>query len=79
VKFSKEMYEESQKVTYKWYMKLFLYGLIIPNILCHKEHVVVDTFFDRKEMYWRRKIVLHFHYCDGKGYVTQKSFIHTII
>lgn len=71
VKFSEDKYLKSKSVKHKWYMTLFFYGLLIPASLCKKDYAVVDTFFDKKEMYWMYKRVLHFNQSSKKGYVTR--------
>ena len=78
VKFSEEKYRQSQAAQYKWYMRPLLYGLLIPKIFCNKDYAVTDAFFDRKEMYFRYRKVLHFNYIIKSGYVTKLDFIRYI-
>lgn len=73
IRFSEEKYEESQKATYKWYMRFLLYGLLIPRIFCKKDYTVVDVFFDRKEMYMGAEMVLHYNEHVRQGYITYKN------
>lgn len=75
VKLSEEKYLESQKITYKRYKRMLMYGLLVPKIFCKKDYVVTDSFFDRKEMYFRYKVAVHYDRHSNKGYITKKGFI----
>ena len=74
IRFTEEKLESSYLIGYKWYMKPFLYGLLLPSLFCKKEYGVVDAFFDRKEMYWRRKMIIHYCSSNNKAYVTSKLY-----
>lgn len=73
IRFSEDKYVKSQRANYRWYMKPFLYGLLIPGIFCKKDYAVVDAFFDRKEMYFLYKKVFHINRYLNIGYVTYKK------
>ncbi len=68
-----EEHKCSEKTTYKPYMKLFLYGIIVPGFLKRKKIAVVDSFADRKEMYFEAKKVLHFCIISKKGYLSENG------
>lgn len=72
VKYSEEKYQHYQSIIYKRYMRLVLFGLLIPKCFCKKDYAVVDNFFDRKEMYLGVKKALHFNRISKRGYVTFK-------
>lgn len=73
VRFSEEKYLQSQNTVYKWYMRPLLYGLLLPNLFCKKDYVIVDTYFDRKEMYFSYMQVLHINIYSKQGYITYKN------
>lgn len=68
-----ENYMQCNSAPYKSYMRFFIFGQIIPRFLCKKEMCVIDAFFDRKELYWRRKTALHCNFSLNTGYKTEKS------
>jgi len=72
IKFSEEKYHKSDLTRYKWYMRPLLYGLLIPGVFCKKDYTVVDVFFDRKEMYFLYKNVLHYNVNKRTGYYLKK-------
>lgn len=73
-----EKYKQCNLLLYKKYMRIFIYGQIIPYFFCKKEICVTDAFFDRKELYWRRKSALHCNFSLNTGYMTKKSAITCI-
>ena len=68
-----EKYIQCDLSPHKHYMRYLIYGQLVPNFLCKKEMCVTDAFFDRKEMYWRRKTALHCNFSLNTGYKTKKS------
>ena len=55
--------------------KLTLYGHLLPPFLRSDDYAITDPFFDKKEMYFRKKKALHFNKYTRTGYVTKASFI----
>ncbi len=79
VRFSQEKLDLSQQAAPSLFKKILLYGHLIPNCFCKKDHAVTDVFFDRKEMYFGYKTALHFDSRTGRGYVTKKSLKNFIL
>lgn len=77
VRFDNVLYHENGSAEYKKYMKIFLYGQLMPKFMCRKL-TVTDVLADRKEHYFKADKTLHYNIHDKTGYVTKKSLRKTL-
>jgi hypothetical protein len=76
--FSEEKMKIAEGSIDKPYKKLLLYGHLLPPFMRSRDYAVTDVFWDKKEMYFKKKRALHYNRYTKKGYVTKMSLIEFI-